>query len=96
MKFQYNSCINCPRTWDPKDRRASDWHRVYDHTCQRWLCYRCAERIWKQAKTGFECPKEIEDALRVVEFRSDVQALLELHKRDHQDMEDSDVEIANL
>ena len=41
-------------------------------------------------------PKTIEDALRVVEFQCDVQALLEQHKQEHEDMEDSDVEIANL
>ena len=80
MAFNYSSCIHCGRVWSPKDRLSSEWHRVRDWECQRWLCYRCANRLWRQAHTLINCSQEIEVRLQEREFFCDVQALLAQHK----------------
>ena len=82
MVFSYNQCISCSRTWESEDKRSSEWHRVRGDTYERWLCYRCTNRVWKKkAQPKIECPKNIVEALQVLEFKSDVWALLEQHRK---------------
>ena len=91
MPFAFNTCVGCYRTWSPTDeRKGKEWWPLRDQDIQRWCCYRCINRLWRQSaaapRPGYysdKCYVSVDEILQTAEFQHDLRNLLEMHKREY-------------
>ena len=80
--FAYDTCIRCGRQWSPADeRKEKRWWCVHDDKVSRWLCYRCVDTLWRQARLARIGAAEVtvDEALQTQEFKDDILWELSLH-----------------
>ena len=86
MSFSYVNCIVCDRQWSQDDRKGKDWWPLRDQEIQRWCCYRCISRAWRNSRPAANvgpCPPTIAEALQTDEFQIEIRYLLAQHKKDY-------------
>ena len=56
---------------------------MYDNAVSRWLCYRCVDTLWRQARVARTGVAEVtvEEALQTQEFKDDILWELSLHRK---------------
>ena len=86
MSFSFVNCIACDRQWSQEDRKGKDWWPLRDQEIQRWCCYRCINRAWRNSRPAANvgpCPPTIAEALQTDEFQIEIRYLLAQHKKDY-------------
>ena len=86
MSFSFVNCIACDRQWSQDDRKGHEWWPLHDQDIQRWCCYRCISRAWRNSKSAANigpCPPTVAEALQTDEFQNEIRYLLEQHKKDY-------------